>query len=123
MSLPYSAGGLYSTTEDLLLWEEGLYGGKLLSPSSIEKMTTPFLGAPAKDYAFGVAVTLTPSGEKTMRHGGSIEGFDSWMVYGAVDKLAVIVLSNLNGKAAHELGDELGMIARNETASPDASRQ
>lgn len=31
MSIPFAAGGLYSTTEDLLRWEEGLYGGKLLS--------------------------------------------------------------------------------------------
>ena len=28
MSIPFSAGGLYSTTEDLLRWEQGLMGGK-----------------------------------------------------------------------------------------------
>src|SRR5271156_6667115 len=30
MSIPFSAGALYSTTHDLLLWEQGLFGGKLL---------------------------------------------------------------------------------------------
>src|SRR5215831_8992385 len=35
MSIPLSAGGLYSTTEDLLRWEQGLFGGKLLSPASL----------------------------------------------------------------------------------------
>jgi len=39
MTIPLSAGGLYSTTEDLLRWEQGLFGGKLLSPAS-SKTTT-----------------------------------------------------------------------------------
>ena len=30
MSIPFSAGALYSTTEDLLRWEQGLFGGKVL---------------------------------------------------------------------------------------------
>ena len=30
MSIPHGAGALYSTTEDLLKWEQGLFGGKLL---------------------------------------------------------------------------------------------
>jgi CubicO group peptidase (beta-lactamase class C family) len=42
MSIPFSAGALYSTTEDLLRWEQGLFGGKLLTAASLEKMTTPF---------------------------------------------------------------------------------
>lgn len=42
MSIPFSAGALYSTTEDLLKWEQGLFGGKVLSAASLQKMTTPF---------------------------------------------------------------------------------
>ena len=42
MTIPFSAGALYSTTEDLLRWEQGLFGGKLLSKESLSKMTTPY---------------------------------------------------------------------------------
>ena len=42
MSIPQGAGALYSTTEDLLKWEQGLFGGKLLKAASLQKMTTPF---------------------------------------------------------------------------------
>ncbi len=42
MSVPYAAGGLDSTTADLLRWEQGLFGGNLLSPASLQKMLTPF---------------------------------------------------------------------------------
>src|SRR5947199_5748194 len=52
MSIPLSAGALYSTTEDLLRWEQGLFGGKLLKAESLQKMTAPF----KRDYAFGLEV-------------------------------------------------------------------
>lgn len=41
MTIPFSAGSLYSTTGDLLKWERGLFGGKVLKPESLKKMTTP----------------------------------------------------------------------------------
>ncbi len=43
VSIAFSAGALYSTTEDLLRWEQGLFGGKVLSEASLRKMTTPFV--------------------------------------------------------------------------------
>src|SRR6478672_7599558 len=48
--LGFSAGSLYSTTEDLLRWEDGLFGGRLLSPASLQKMVTPF----KSDYGCGL---------------------------------------------------------------------
>jgi len=55
MSIPHGAGALYSTTEDLLRWELGLFGGKLISAASLAKMTTAF----KNDYALGVTVQTT----------------------------------------------------------------
>jgi len=43
---------LYSTTEDLLKWEQGLFGGRVLKAASLQKMTTPF----KSNYAFGLQV-------------------------------------------------------------------
>jgi len=67
MSVPFSAGALYSTTEDLLKWEQGLFGGKLLSAASLQKMITPF----KNDYAFGLAVNVV-NGRKQISHAGGI---------------------------------------------------
>jgi hypothetical protein len=55
MTIFYAAGELYSTTEDLLKWEYGLFGGKLPSQSSLRKMATPY----KNDYAFGPIVTYS----------------------------------------------------------------
>jgi CubicO group peptidase (beta-lactamase class C family) len=62
MSVPQGAGALYSTTEDLLKWEQSLFGGKVLRSASLEKMTArPLCGKAAslvgnerKDAARGV---------------------------------------------------------------------
>ncbi len=67
MSIPHAAGALYSTTEDLLRWEQGLFGGKLISATSLAKMTTPF----KSDYALGVVVQTASgrqSGSARRRH-------------------------------------------------------
>ncbi|HSF48440.1 MAG TPA: serine hydrolase domain-containing protein, partial [Burkholderiales bacterium] len=43
MSLPYAAGSLYSTVEDLYLWDQALYTDKLLSAQLKELMFKPGL--------------------------------------------------------------------------------
>jgi CubicO group peptidase (beta-lactamase class C family) len=113
MSVPFSAGALYSTTEDLLRWERGLYGGKVLKPASLEKMTTPF----KSQYAFGLQVEPGSSGGKIIWHGGAIEGFNTQVVYVTTDKLAVIVLANLNGAAADNIAADLRKVAEGETVT------
>jgi CubicO group peptidase (beta-lactamase class C family) len=75
MTVPQGAGALYSTTEDLLKWEQGLFGGKVLSAVSLQKMTTPF----KSNYAFGLQVE-TVGGHKVIEHGGAI----FWVPVGCV---------------------------------------
>lgn len=106
MTIPLSAGGLYSTTEDLLRWEQGLFGGKLLSPASVKKMTTPF----KNDYAFGLGVHSV-NGHEEIAHGGGIEGFNTALAYYPDEKLTVVVLGNVNGSAPQEIATDLHTIA------------
>jgi len=109
MSIPFSAGALYSTTEDLLRWEQGLFGGKVLSAASLKKMTTPF----KNDYAYGLGVR-TAHGYTVIEHGGGIEGFNTQLAYDPDRKLAVIVLGNLNGGAPGEIANELMSLLHGE---------
>ena len=94
MTIPLSAGGLYSTVHDLLRWEQSLFGGKLLSSASLKEMTSPF----KSDYAFGLQVRKV-NGHQLIDHGGGIEGFNTELAYYRVDKLTVVVLGNVNGAA------------------------
>jgi CubicO group peptidase (beta-lactamase class C family) len=106
MSIPHAAGALYSTTEDLLKWQQALHGARVVSAASLQKMTTPFKG----DYAFGLVVR-TVNGRKMIVHGGGIEGFNTSMSYFPDEKLTIVVLSNLNGPTADELGSKLEVLA------------
>lgn len=102
MTVPFSACALYSTTEDLLKWEHGLFGRKLLSARSLKEMTTPF----KENYAFGLVVTRVNGIEK-VEHGGGIEGFNADVAYWPESRQAVIVLGNLNGRAPGDIAKEL----------------
>src|SRR5262245_37169386 len=118
MSVPHAAGALYSTTEDLLRWEQGLFGGKVLSPASLQKMTTPF----KNDYAFGLQVH-TVNGRKMIDHGGGIEGFNTELAYYPEDKLTVVVLGNLNGNAPPQIAGLLASLAHGETVTLQSERK
>lgn len=118
MSIPHGAGALYSTTEDLLKWEQGLFGGKLLQAASLEKMTKPFLS----NYAFGLQVE-TAGGRKVIEHGGGIEGFNTELEYYPEDKLTVVVLGNVNGSAPGEIAKKLGALAHGEAVKLPGERK
>jgi CubicO group peptidase (beta-lactamase class C family) len=118
MTIPHAAGALYSTTRDLLKWEQGLFGGKLLSAASLEKMTTPF----KDDYACGLGVT-TKNGRKVIEHGGGIEGFATQLTYYPDDRLTVVVLGNIDSAASGEIAAKLGALAHGETVKSIEDRQ
>jgi CubicO group peptidase (beta-lactamase class C family) len=102
MAVPWAAGGIYSTTGDLLKWEHGLFGGKVLSADSLKRMTTPGKG----DYGLGVGM-VDKGGLKEVAHGGGIEGFSTQLMYVPERRIAVVVLSNVSGTAPGAMGDQL----------------
>ena len=109
MSIPFAAGALYSTTHDLLRWEQALFAGKLLSAESLKKMTTPF----QKDYACGLIVP-TVNGRRLIAHAGGIEGFGTMLAYYPDDQLTIAVLGNLESEVSGEIAHSLAAIAHGE---------
>lgn len=95
----YAAGGIYSTTEDLLLWDKALYTDKLLSRKSIDEMFTPFREMmPGKTYAYGWW-TSEQFDRQEIAHGGNLAGFITYIARFPSDRVTVIVLSN-NGRGS-----------------------
>jgi CubicO group peptidase (beta-lactamase class C family) len=78
MSIPFAAGALYSTVGDLYLWDQALYGARLLPVRLRDLLFKPNL----EDYGYGW-VMLVPAanapyaGESIPMHGGAIFGFQS----------------------------------------------
>jgi CubicO group peptidase (beta-lactamase class C family) len=117
MTVPFSAGGLYSTAEDLLRWEQGLFGGKVLSSASLQRMTT----AVRNDYGFGVRVHVV-NGRDVVEHNGGIEGFNTYLAYYPSARITVAVLANLNGPAADQMGPQLGAAANGDAVTLASER-
>lgn len=120
MSIPYSAGSLYSTTQDLLRWEQGLFGGKVLSATSLKKMIAPY----KNDYGFGVRIYVL-NGHKAISHAGGTSGFNTKLIYFPAEELTIIVLSNLNalGYVAQNLCLKLACLAHGETVILPSERK
>jgi CubicO group peptidase (beta-lactamase class C family) len=107
MAVPHSAGALYSTTRDLNRWQQQLHAGRLLSPASLQKMTTAY----KERYGFGVSI-VAQGGTKSIDHGGGIDGFRAFMSYKLPAQLGIVVLSNLEEGPAEEIAIKLASIAK-----------
>ena len=118
MTIPGGAGALYSTTEDLLKWERGLFGGKVLSAASLQKMTTPF----RDDYAFGLMVR-TEQGRRQISHSGGIQGFNTSMAWYPESQVVVIVLANVNGNTPDMMLPKLAAAAHGEAVQLTSERK
>lgn len=96
MSLPYAAGSMYSTIDDLYKWEQALFEGKILSAESKKLMFTPGLG----NYGYGLTIADQPIGKtdqkiKIIQHGGGINGFNSLLTRLVDKKQTIILLDNV----------------------------
>lgn len=101
MSIPYAAGGLLSTVEDLFLWHKALYNNQLLKKDFLEKAFTPFkltngYNAP---YGFGWFLNNEIAGKKTIEHSGRISGFNTTQIYIPEEDIFVAVLMNIEDHA------------------------
>jgi len=94
MSLPYAAGSLYSTVEDLYIWDQALYSDKLVSNESKEKMFTPY----KNNYGYGWGIREHEFGgekKKVISHSGGIFGFTTLILRFTDDKNLIVLLCNV----------------------------
>ncbi len=108
VSIIVAAGALYSTLDDLLVWQRALHGGRLLSSRSYAMMiadhapsdTPDERGRPRRDWGFGIFANsigqrVSPAlPDRQIFHTGSWSGFRNLVSYQPDGDVTVIVLSN-----------------------------
>lgn len=108
MSLPYAAGSMYSTVEDLWRWDQALAARKLLSAESYRLMESGHVAAGPGSYGYGWFVQRVDRGSgrdsaTAIQHGGGINGFAAMNYRIPEDGIAVIWLDNSSqGSPLHE---------------------
>lgn len=110
-SQSFAAGGLYSTTEDLLRLDQALLGDKLLSRKTQEAMFTPAIGeiGPAPNYGYGWFVNRQFN-RRAISHPGGVPGFTGMMTRFPDDKLVIIFLGNLENSQVIRASRDLAAI-------------
>jgi CubicO group peptidase (beta-lactamase class C family) len=113
MSIPFAAGGLYSTIEDLYLWDQALYSGQVVSEESWEAMMQSRVAAEAIGegfyYAYGLIVSES-SESPVVGHAGGINGFRCAMRHFPEDNTTIIILSNDQRSSPATLADVIAGI-------------
>jgi len=106
MSIPHAAGAMYSTTHDLLKWDQALYTEKLVPRKSLDAMFTPH----KDNYGYGWLIDKK-FGQTRYEHGGGIMGFVTIIERYPDEKLLVVALSNLENSPIGSIGTDLAAIA------------
>jgi CubicO group peptidase (beta-lactamase class C family) len=109
-SLPYSAGEICSTVEDLYRWESALFTGKLIKKESLDEMFTPYLN----NYGYGWFINKDSEGDKLIFHDGSLPGYTTSIERNADKKYMIIILSNKEfNKSVHDIQSGLSQLLEN----------
>lgn len=108
----YAAGAMYSTAEDLLKFDEGIFQYKLLSRKTVELMLTPY--PELYGVAYGFWVTKNKFGDTTFtiaNRQGSIWGANANWVHLIENNKTFIVLSNTNATNLPDLTTKLVLLS------------
>ncbi|MBX9784991.1 MAG: serine hydrolase [Chitinophagaceae bacterium] len=112
MTLPYAAGSLISTVEDLWKWNKALYSYQLVKKEWVDKAITPYVlpDGSSTGYGFGLSVANV-QGSKSIEHGGGIPGFLTDGIYLPGEQVFVAVFSNCDCKRPDAVTTKLAAIA------------
>lgn len=119
-------GGLFTSIEDLLLWDQNFYNTKLAGGADLINnllMTGTLNNGEKTDYAYAL-IPGDYKGLKMISHGGSFNGFRAEMLRFPEQKFSVICLCNLGSIDATGLATKVADIFLEEqlkqTAKNDA---
>jgi CubicO group peptidase (beta-lactamase class C family) len=118
MSIPYAAGSMYSTVEDLYLWDQALYTEKLLSSKYKELMFEKHIKTGSGNYGYGWNMyekLFEKSKEKIsmIQHGGGINGFNTLISRIPADKNLIVLLNNTGQTLLDEMNNSIRAILYN----------
>lgn len=87
-SVSLGAGGIVSTTEDLLFFISNLFAGKIINTASLEQMTK-------LEDGYGMGIFPVPFYDKKgFGHTGGIDGFSSFLYIFPEEKISIALTSN-----------------------------
>jgi CubicO group peptidase (beta-lactamase class C family) len=120
MTMPYAAGGLHGTVDDLARWSAALDAGKVLKPATLAQAFTRQRLASGAEATYGLGWMLTDDGPyRVQSHAGDIDGFQTILYRVPARGLTVVLLSNNDSAERHFLvAPRLAQLALGEDWAP-----
>ncbi|GAB1857099.1 hypothetical protein MHTCC0001_19350 [Flavobacteriaceae bacterium MHTCC 0001] len=114
LTLPYAAGSLMSTVDDLLIWQNAIVTNTLISKESLNRAIngSTLNNGEKINYGYGWSKNQI-NGSTTYQHGGGIFGYTSMGIYLPEEKIFVSGLTNCNCKNISGLVTKIAAIAIN----------
>ena len=113
MTIPFAAGAMYSTAEDLYVWDQALYTNKLISNKYKKLIFKPYVKT-FKNYYYGYGwdiskISLYNSKDSlvVISHGGGINGFNTLITRLIKDKNLIILLNNTEYAPLHSISKSI----------------
>lgn len=92
-TVPFGAGSIYSTVEDMYQWHLGLQSYKIVGKALMDQAYTP---CDLNNYGYGWQIDSV-YGKKMVSHSGAISGFGSNFARIPEDDVCIVLLSNKAG--------------------------
>lgn len=104
--------GIYSTVEDMFLWDQALYSEQLVKQSTLDEAFTPVSYDYKRDnnYGYGFRIDTLSDGSKIVYHGGWWRGYNSLFVRRLDDHTTIIILCNKVNWSFGEIEDLMNII-------------
>ena len=103
--------GVFSTTEDMLKWDQALYAGELLTPETLEAAFTPAKLRNGREIPYGFGFRLAEEdGKKVVYHNGLWHGFRTSFKRYIEDSVTIIVLNNTNSASKNTVARHLEKV-------------
>ncbi len=123
----FAAGELAMTAEDLAKWNISIIDESLLKPASYHDFETDVLlkNGLGTNYGLGVGIS-GQGGHRSLSHGGEVSGFTSENIVYPDERVAVVVLTNLDAAdAAESIAHAVAplLLSTNDPATPQKLAQ
>ena len=116
-SILTGSASAFSTVDDLYTWDRALRDGRILTSSSVSKMTSPERGDRQWRYGW-----LASEGGRSLTSTVRAPGLGASFERFPVEDVCVVLLSNVMESLTHSTADELADIARGGAHTPVAPR-
>lgn len=114
ISFPSGAGALYSSVEDLYLWDQALHGGSIFSKEIISTIFSPYIQMDSQ-RSYGYGWLIRKINDRTIvEHNGGVEGFSTNILRYTKDKVSIIMLGNIEGIDVNRISKNLAAIVFSE---------